>query len=186
MITPFTCRSDSAAACPGCHAGRCPRATDDARRPSGSEGIDPLGAAVGDVLGPPLAVPVAKLVLPGSANHPAGAAPCPRVVTGRAAGAGSSRRARLRRTATTTARTTPASSKMDVPAIVRTTVRKMAGPTLGPTATFASTPRGSPSVWSRNLPGSSRRNTTTPAPPTSKLTGEVAQLPGPHHQAAQC
>jgi hypothetical protein len=36
----------------------------------GSPGIDALSAAVGDILGPPLAIPVAKLVLPARVGEP--------------------------------------------------------------------------------------------------------------------
>jgi hypothetical protein len=134
---------------------------DSATRPTGLHGIDSLSAAVGDMLGPPLAIPVAKLVAPARVGEPPRRhrplPPAPRRL-------GRCRRARFRRTATTTAKTVPASDKTRAPTIGWVTVRKMAGPTLRPTARLASPPWNSPSVWSRNLPGSSMEKVATARP----------------------
>jgi hypothetical protein len=78
--------------------------------------------------------------LPGSANQPAATAPCRQLDTGWAAAAGSGRRARFGRTATTTAKAAPARNRTRAPTIARLTTPTIPEPTLRPTARLACPP----------------------------------------------
>jgi hypothetical protein len=91
--------------------------------------------------------------LPGSANQPAATVPCRQFSTGWASAAGSARRARFRRTATTTAKAAPPRNKTRLPTIARLTTPKMPGPTLRPTARLACPPWGSPSCLEQEPAG---------------------------------